>query len=54
MESTLEEQAKMRSFAEELGKSYPRDQASLIPLLQKTQEAFGYLPREILEKVHLF
>ena len=54
MESTLEEQAKMKSFAEELEKSYPRDQASLIPLLQKTQEAFGYLPREILEKVASF
>ncbi len=54
MKPTLEEQAKMKSFAEELQKSSPRDRASLIPLLQKAQEAFGYLPREILERVASF
>lgn len=33
-----------------LDKYYGRDGA-LIPVLQETQELFGYLPREILEKI---
>lgn len=31
--------------------TYDRSPSSLIPLLQKTQEVFGYLPREALEKI---
>ncbi len=38
---------------EDLGylSEYPPEPSSLIPLLQKTQERFGYLPREALEKI---
>ncbi len=32
-------------------KNYENSASSLIPLLQKTQEVFGYLPREALEKI---
>lgn len=32
-------------------RSYPPEPSSLIPLLQRTQERFGYLPREILEEI---
>ncbi|MDI3474621.1 MAG: NADH-quinone oxidoreductase subunit [Thermococcaceae archaeon] len=31
--------------------SYPPEPSSLIPLLQRTQERFGYLPREVLEEI---
>ncbi|NJE54737.1 NADH-quinone oxidoreductase subunit NuoE [Thermococcus sp. 21S9] len=31
--------------------SYPPEPSSLIPLLQRTQERFGYLPREVLERI---
>jgi len=31
--------------------TFDRSPSSLIPLLQKTQEVFGYLPREALEKI---
>ncbi len=31
--------------------SYEPNPSSLIPLLQKTQEIFGYLPREALEEI---
>ncbi|AJC71288.1 MAG: NADH-quinone oxidoreductase subunit NuoE [Thermococcus sp.] len=30
---------------------YPPEPSSLIPLLQRTQERFGYLPREVLEEI---
>ncbi|AIF68742.1 NADH dehydrogenase subunit E [Palaeococcus pacificus DY20341] len=30
---------------------YEKSPSSLIPLLQKTQEKFGYLPREALQKI---
>nr|WP_297063276.1 NADH-quinone oxidoreductase subunit NuoE [Thermococcus sp.] len=30
---------------------YPPEPSSLIPLLQRTQERFGYLPREALEEI---
>ena len=32
-------------------RSYPPEPSSLIPLLQRTQERFGYLPREALEEI---
>ncbi len=33
-------------------RSYPPEPSSLIPpLLQRTQERFGYLPREVLEEI---
>lgn len=32
-------------------RSYPPEPSSLIPLLQRTQERFGYLPREVLEEM---
>ncbi|ASI98235.1 NADH-quinone oxidoreductase subunit NuoE [Thermococcus celer] len=32
-------------------RSYPAEPSSLIPLLQRTQERFGYLPREALEEI---
>jgi NADH-quinone oxidoreductase subunit E len=31
--------------------SFERSPSSLIPLLQKTQETFGYLPKEALEEI---
>lgn len=36
---------------DELIKKYRQNPGGLIPLLQETQEAVGYLPREVLEKV---
>ncbi|RLF82713.1 NAD(P)H-dependent oxidoreductase subunit E, partial [Thermococci archaeon] len=30
---------------------YEPNPSSLIPLLQKTQETFGYLPKEVLEEI---
>ncbi|WP_297556114.1 NAD(P)H-dependent oxidoreductase subunit E [Thermococcus sp.] len=38
---------------EDLGylSEYPPEPSSLIPLLQRTQERFGYLPREALEEI---
>lgn len=50
----MEEKEKLKSFTEELLRSSPRDRDSLIPLLQRTQEAFGYLPREVLKEVASF
>ncbi len=32
-------------------RSYPPEPSSLIPLLQRTQERFGYLPREAMEEI---
>ncbi|MDV3103833.1 NADH-quinone oxidoreductase subunit NuoE [Thermococcus waiotapuensis] len=32
-------------------RSYPPEPGSLIPLLQRTQERFGYLPKEALEEI---
>jgi len=32
-------------------KEYPRERSSLIPLLQRTQLSFGYLPRDALEEI---
>jgi NADH-quinone oxidoreductase subunit E len=32
-------------------RSYPPEPSSLIPLLQRTQERFGYLPRKVMEEI---
>ncbi|MDI6851221.1 MAG: NADH-quinone oxidoreductase subunit NuoE [bacterium] len=32
-------------------KTYEKSTSSLIPLLQKTQEIFGYLPKDVLEEI---
>lgn len=35
-------------------KEYPKNEASLIPILQSAQNVYGYLPREVLEEISRF
>ena len=39
------------SHLDELLKDFPRDGHELLPLLQKTQAVYGYLPRKALERI---
>ena len=45
------ETSKYWDLFEEVMKTYTGEQAQLIPLLQKLQEAYGYLPRDVIERL---
>ncbi|MGM0510067.1 MAG: NAD(P)H-dependent oxidoreductase subunit E, partial [Thermoplasmatota archaeon] len=36
---------------EEITQDYPHEPSSLIPMLQASQEKFGYLPRNVMSKI---
>jgi len=54
MTQSFKETEKIRAFIQELLQGGLREPGNLIPILQKSQEKFGYLPRELLEKVAHF
>lgn len=54
MNQTQQEKEKIKAFIQELSRFFPGERGNLIPLLQKAQETFGYLPREVMEKVAVF
>ncbi len=54
MDPAQEEQEKIESFTRELLQSRPKEPGSLIPILQRTQEIFGYLPRKAMEEISAF
>ncbi|MFP4001288.1 MAG: NADH-quinone oxidoreductase subunit NuoE [Thermoplasmata archaeon] len=39
---------------EDILDKYPKEPSSLIPILQKTQEQYGYLPRDVIERIGKF
>lgn len=41
----------MREQIDEIISQHPREQGSLIPVLQQVQERFGYLPEEAMQEV---
>jgi len=45
------ETSKYWDLFEEVMKAYTGAQSQLIPLLQKLQEAYGYLPRDVIERL---
>ncbi|MBS3781343.1 MAG: NADH-quinone oxidoreductase subunit NuoE [Candidatus Thermoplasmatota archaeon] len=36
---------------EDILDKHPKEPSSLIPILQKTQEQYGYLPRDVIERI---
>jgi NADH-quinone oxidoreductase subunit E len=51
MKTIPEEDEAIQSFLQKILPSFPQESGSLIPLLQKAQEALGYLPRKVMEQV---
>jgi len=45
------ETSKYWDLFEEVMKAYTGEHSQLIPLLQKLQEAYGYLPRDVIERL---
>jgi len=50
MNQILKKEEKIETFMRDLLRAFPRESGFLIPLLQKIQETFGYLPREAMER----
>jgi len=48
IEITEEEWAKLNTFLHDIGTIFPREQSSLIPILQEAQRRIGYLPSEAM------
>ena len=54
MDPIAEQEKKIESFLQRVCREWPGERGSLIPLLQRAQEAFGYLPRQVMEGLAAF